>query len=609
MEYKIQSIVLPIESRYQQCRELFYRGDTGYLNRKNKVLSIGKNNFVDFTTYLNACSYQKWVQYTDGKSVKLYLDAEGDFSVCFLAYKRNGIAIERNEIKIQSFSLKSRQKVCFAFPDGAGQLLGFEVSGIDDWKLYGGYYTIDIPDDQVKDVCLSICTTTFKKESFIKKNISLLRQEILEKENCPDKQNIFVHVVDNGRTLTEQDISGHHVHLYQNKNVGGSGGFARGMIEVLHQTEKKASHILLMDDDVLVLPESILRVYRLLRILKEEYKEYFLSGAMLCYEKMNIQTEDVGFVNKDGAYGPEKKEVNLSRLENILINEEPPYPRSNRYAGWWFCCIPRESIEKNGLPLPLFVRGDDVEFSLRNKADFLTMNGLCVWHMGFSGKFSPSMELYQVHRNSLIIQAASGVCREIDFINRLKKMFRSRILGLDYMGAEQVLDAIEDYLQGPKLIEEDRGEEVLKRQSSKNEKLEDLGTFSEKYDYPMSKKELERNPPRKMIHTLLYRFTYNGHRFCPNKFLSDRTEVIPYGWFYSPERFYLKNQILSIDPNSKKGTLHKRNKKKYIELKKRYTKLMKIYKKKGAFIADEYKKQFSYLTSEKFWRKYLTLEN
>lgn len=51
-----------------------------------------------------------------------------------------------------------------------------------------------------------------------------------------------------------------HIYYHRNKNVGGSGGFTRGMIESIRQ-KPKATHVLLMDDDVVVLSESIKRTY------------------------------------------------------------------------------------------------------------------------------------------------------------------------------------------------------------------------------------------------------------------------------------------------------------------------------------------------------------
>lgn len=68
-----------------------------------------------------------------------------------------------------------------------------------------------------------------------------------------------------------------------NDNVGGAGGFTRGMITAMEQNPK-ATNILLMDDDVAVSPESIKRTYNLLRILKPEHREDMISGAMLNYE-------------------------------------------------------------------------------------------------------------------------------------------------------------------------------------------------------------------------------------------------------------------------------------------------------------------------------------
>ena len=38
---------------------------------------------------------------------------------------------------------------------------------------------------------------------------------------------------------------------------------------------------------------------------------------------------------------------------------------------------------------------------------FITMNGICVWHMGFTLKFNYFMEYYQVFRNFLIEEACN----------------------------------------------------------------------------------------------------------------------------------------------------------------------------------------------------------
>lgn len=207
-------------------------------------------------------------------------------------------------------------------------------------------------------------------------------------------------------------------------------------------------------------------------------------------------------------------------------------------------------IKKNGLPLPLFIRGDDVEFSLRNHAKFITMNGICIWHMGFTYKFNASMELYQVHRNSLILQAVSGVCQNVDFINRMTKLFRARMLSLDYNGAELILDAIEDFLKGPEFIMQDQGEQIMKEKSKKNEKMVDLREFA---NLDIDLDEVYQDPQELFCVNWLYRITYNGHRFCSESRLREGPGIVAYDWFYSPEHNFWYKKLLAVNPGFEDG--------------------------------------------------------
>ena len=149
------------------------------------------------------------------------------------------------------------------------------------------------------------------------------------------------------------------VHLVPNRNCGGAGGFTRGMLEAMDHKEKP-THVLLMDDDVMILPESLIRTYNLLKIVRPEYEHHFISGAMLFYEEMNFLYEDVGFMDHEGTYGPLKDRVDTRKIEDVLRCEEIIHEPKNAYAGWWYCCIPAEFVRKDNLPLPVFVRGDDV---------------------------------------------------------------------------------------------------------------------------------------------------------------------------------------------------------------------------------------------------------
>ena len=79
----------------------------------------------------------------------------------------------------------------------------------------------------------------------------------------------------------------------ENKNAGGAGGFTRTIIETKKQEEENGlTHILLMDDDVVMQPESIYRTYKILTLLKEEYKDAFIGGE--CLEQQYV-TERIGY--------------------------------------------------------------------------------------------------------------------------------------------------------------------------------------------------------------------------------------------------------------------------------------------------------------------------
>ena len=217
------------------------------------------------------------------------------------------------------------------------------------------------------------------------KNIQLLKDNVLC-EGSDIKDKLFVHIIDNGRTLDPEEFDCENLKIYPNPNVGGAGGFTRGMIEAL-ELDEKPTHVLLMDDDVLIMCESLFRTFYLLQIVRPEFEDAFVSGAMFDYDLREKQYEDVGYVHHaDASYGPLKDRLEMKDIDALLSNEEMAQRKQEHsYAGWWYCCIPTHMIEKNGLPLPVFIRGDDVEFSLRNKAQFLTLDGICIWHVGFAG--------------------------------------------------------------------------------------------------------------------------------------------------------------------------------------------------------------------------------
>ena len=602
MREVIQNLVFPKEEMLKEHYTLYYRGVRGVDYYQNQTLCVGfpKFSHVGFNTYFNGFSNRKWKKYTDVSNVELALRIKGEFTLKLIGCNLvNG----STDIKVYSeaiFRSSSFEEITAIMPDTDDMMLGFEIETLSDCIIQSGHYSGEFASDNHTNLALS--STTCHKEKYITRNIRLLHDELLCSGDEVAKH-LFIHVVDNGNTLTEHDFpSDHRIFLHPNKNTGGAGGFARGMIECMHQ-EENITNVLLMDDDVNMQPESIRKTYYLLKHLKPEFQNNFISGAMLYMENVQIQKEDIGTVTKDGYFVPLKgRELNQELLFDNLYNEKDfPVDDAHNYAAWWYCCIPMKTIKEKGLPVPVFVRGDDVEYGLRCKPGFITMNGICVWHMGFTGKYNAAMDFYQVNRNLLIDHAISGVMNDVNIIGKATKDFRDALTRLDYDTAELCLRAIEDYLKGPSYIMEDHGEEILKSNSKLVHKMEPLETFGNP-DIGLGDPYCDGK--RTFVQKVISRLTRNGHRYW---FGAYRKEInsIPYNGVWTPERIYLRERLIAVNLDSRTGYMLIRDRARYKVLMRRYKKAIDSYKKSNANIIEDYRKMKNEIYSEDFWQKYL----
>ena len=599
----IQHILFPDDDSLFDYWKLYYRGDRGRLTGigTDAHLCMGSNFFTEFNTYLNGLSLGKWKKYTTIEEVTLHLEISGTANITLTGYTLVQGSPERTVLGTYHISSKNTKEYKFTYPDNECTIVGFELASVTEVEIAGGYYEGVFPDDTKREVELSLATTTFQKEEYIRRNTRRMKEGLFDR--YPDVgAHIRMHVVDNGRTLKKKDIPDDaHFELHPNPNAGGSGGFARGMIESLHQTPE-ATHVLLMDDDILILPESIYRTYQLLSFVKEYCKDHFVGGAMMILEEKNIQHENMGHVNSDGSFAPIKGRLDQEKVLDNLKNEQE-YKMSRMYQAWWYCCIPVSMIRRNGLPLPVFVRGDDVEYSLRCKAEIISMNGICVWHMGFYGKFNASVSVYQEYRNLWIDRATTGSVGDLDLEGRLKMNFRTWLLQHAYGSCEMALKALEDYMKGPGFIAKNLGESIVKENARINEKLVPFDDYSDK------KLVIEGNPyedkARRWYERLIYRLTYNGHILWPEKWLKKEPVCVPFDWGYTPGKMQMRKTLIAVNPQNRTAAIREIDKRRFRVLQKRYIKDMLYYRKNREKIEAAYREKKEYLTSERFWRKYL----
>lgn len=313
-------------------------------------------------------------------------------------------------------------------------LVGFQLQPLsqDAAIVSGAWYG---SFSQWEDKKIGISITTFKRESYVTKNMALLKQF------QQDHPWLYLQVVDNGSTLPEEQTD--RFRLLHNPNFGGSGGFTRGLIEYVNAGN--VDYVLLMDDDINIETSALERTHSLLCSLKNEFAQSFLAGAMLQMEKPVIQHENTAYWNKiiSKVRG---QNVNLGQIDELCKNETI-INHPNDYAGWWFCCIPVDRIKKIGYPLPTFIKSDDMEYGIRNHYELIRMNGIGVWHEAFRKKMTPIIRFFS-DRNSFILNHYAYGCNRSTFFIAVVGRLVKRIMKRDLAYINVLSIALEEYQKG-----------------------------------------------------------------------------------------------------------------------------------------------------------------
>lgn len=606
--FHLANLLLEDNERSNDYPYLYCRTEKPFvLDQETQSFLLFPYEKYDFATYFNLFSNAKWHRYTVIDKVGLHIELKGEAEIVYVCYESTLARPRRSVVARKKVDNEDFQSIDFTFEDESREFYSIEIVTYGLCYLKNSYFYANVPDESIRDVELAVATTTFKQEAFVTANIDLFRREIIESDD-PIASHFTMHVIDNGRTLEADQLSSNHIIVHPNKNVGGAGGFTRGMIEAMEQ-DVPATHVLLMDDDVQISPESLKRTFSILSLVNDEYKDAFVSGMMLSFENQDVMYEDIGWVRDDGLYGPEKSGGTASNLSDIVRNEAVVIHKPNRYAGWWYCCIPVENIKDKGLPLPIFIRGDDAEYGNRASRNFITMNGVCIWHLTLALKYRAHLERYQVARNSLIAQATTGVYQNVDFLKQWSHNIQLDMKTFNYDSVSLSLDAMEDYLKGPSFIMEDRGQELLMDKMKRNEKLVPLNEFddSDIHSLVIDPNRLYESGRRSFFQRAIDYLSYNGHRL-PSFMLKKDLAVIPWdGWFYPPEKVRMHQRLLVVSKDGEEGIIRVMDKKRFRQLHRRHKQLLGDYKNRHEEVEKAYADARDEMTSVPFWKKYLEI--
>ena len=584
--------------------ENHYKGNLNYLNynklhmMKKGGIKLDKNGKVAFDTYFNGFSIEKWKKYTVIGDVSMNIDYEGKFLVvlCNKLFLHNEVI--RKEILRVEIDSSKRTEESISFGNVDKGMIYIEITSLsDNSKLYGGYYEDKAIEKPLRQPKIGIDICTFKREKFIEKNIELLNEHIFNDAESNLQDNLEVFISDNGKTLDIDKLSNKNIHIVQNKNTGGAGGFTRGLMEILKDDNKYGiTHALLMDDDITIDTESLEKTYIILSLLKDEYEDAFIGGAMLRIDKQNIQVESGASWN-GGDLISNKANLNMNVTWDCLLNEIEEYTEFN---AWWYCCFPMTVVSEDNLPLPIFIRGDDLEYGLRNMKTLILMNGICVWHEPFENKYSSFLEYYII-RNRLIdntFHFPNWGKKELK--DAIWKQWSGEVKRYRYKNVYLHTKGVTDYLKGINFLLKTDGEKLHQEIMAAGYKALPLTEIDEPFRY--KKYDDSRANNINSIHDIVRRFTFNGY-FLP----AARTRIVSMA--QAPlKSIWRAKKVMYYDVTANKAFVCERSWKQLIttfflvlglcmQVDMKYDKAKRDYQKNGDKIKN--------IT---FWNKYLELD-
>lgn len=433
----LQHIVWP-ECNRPEVRELYYHATRLLHMTEDGTLMVPAGECVRFDTYFNAFSGAQWSKYTTVTTCtcRIRLSGKGEVRL-----------VREDGVVVGCESYDGVSEIVFPVDRPEAYFYYIEIGAQEETGLYEGAFETR---EAAKKVALALVTCTFNRQAAVSDNVNrLVNKNVATVGDTPVLEKIFV--IDNASNLAASDFAKERVILVPNRNTGGAGGFTRGIEEAMSFPE--ITHILLMDDDVIVEFEAMVRTKSVLSFLKEEYADCFIGGAMFRTDVPYVMhAAGEGYDGRGRVVNPYKS-TDLRELAAVKAVSEP-LTVEQPYAGWWYCCVPRCHVEKKGYPMPYFLHVDDIEYSLRSGRAPLYFNGIAVWHEEFDGKRSSMMEYYDV-RNRLITNCLyKEKGRLWDAVYIVCERFYSTVFRYRYEDFMIAVKGVEDFLKGPEWLVE-----------------------------------------------------------------------------------------------------------------------------------------------------------
>jgi len=451
---------------------------------------IPAQSMRSFGTYFNAFPASYWRRWTPVRALRLVVRTAGSGTLVVMRSTARG-SLQRHD----SMSVSGTGEAVFELPltaFGDGGWYWFDAyAGAEELTIIGAEWTADA-DLARTDGTFSIAMTTMNKVEYVLDNIATVAEHPELRERLD-----VMYVVDQGADrITDhgeelaplQEELGEQLRIIEQGNIGGSGGFSRGMHEA--STNGASTYVINCDDDIVLEPETLVRLVT--------FADFATRPTLVGAHMFDLNNRSVLHTFGE-VVNPWRIQPALANTEGQLGHDFAAEPLRSTpwlhrradvdYNGWWSCLIPTETVRAIGLSLPVFIKWDDAEYGLRaKKAGYPTVSlpGAGVWHMSWVDKDDlVGWQAYFHERNRIITALLHSpyprggrVVRESQFMDV------KHLISMQYYTEAGRLMAQRDVLEGPDALHPSIGT-----------KLPEIRAMASDFADASAKKDQDSYPP------------------------------------------------------------------------------------------------------------------
>jgi GT2 family glycosyltransferase len=372
---------------------------------------VAAHTHVAYDRWLSALPLGYWARFTDLDSVRLQLSSTAAVHVTVQASDESGgvRTVASGDAGEQDLSIDVPVSVC-----AGGGWVWPEVEALDlAAEVTFSWYAVGLAPPPRS---LAVAVPTFDRHDAVLRQLEVLATA-LETGVLAEVVGPVV-VVDQGTVPVTEAPGwpqaaarlGDRLRHVRQGNLGGSGGFTRGLVEAF--TDPAVRHVALIDDDAFPQPEGLASAWAFAHATR---RPTVVGGHMFDAARPTVLYR-LGEVL-------DRRRFTWASLPGTAMNCDLAGQAVTRHAWmgparevdfqpWWLALVPREAVDRAGLPLPFFLKWDDVEFGLRagrGAVPSVVLPGAAVWHDAWTGKDNEtSWPAYFLLRNRVVTALLQG---------------------------------------------------------------------------------------------------------------------------------------------------------------------------------------------------------